>query len=183
MSDHRRPEGGGLEPQVTAPPGVEIRPARPGDARDWIRHVGEVAAEARFIRTEQVRWTPREMRRRWRRSWTTDKADLVAVADGRIVGSLSIARENNPVTRHVGSLGMSVDRDWRSKGIGSALMSEAFRWARWAGVEKIGLSVYPHNDRAINLYRKYGFVEEGRLSGHSKKSYGYDDEIIMGRWL
>jgi putative acetyltransferase len=78
---------------------------------------------------------------------------------------------------------MSVDREWRSKGIGSALMTEAFRWARWAGIEKIGLTVYPHNQRAMNLYKKFGFVEEGRLSGHSKKSYGYEDEVVMGRWL
>jgi ribosomal protein S18 acetylase RimI-like enzyme len=78
---------------------------------------------------------------------------------------------------------MSVDRDWRSRGVGSALMTEAFRWARWAGIEKVGLTVYPHNQRAINLYKKFGFAEEGRLSGHSKKSYGYEDEIVMGRWL
>jgi hypothetical protein len=33
------------------------------------------------------------------------------------------------------------------------------------------------------LYRKFGFKEEGRLSGHSKKSIGYLDEIVMGLWV
>ena len=183
MTDAGRPESGGPEPVAAPPGGVEIRPARPADARDWIRHVGDVASEARFIRTEEVRWTVREMRGRWRRAWTRDRADVLALVDGRVIGSLSIGREANPVTRHVGSLGMSVDRDWRGRGVGSALLSEAFRWARWAGVEKLALTVYPHNQRAINLYKKYGFVEEGRLTGHSKKTYGYDDEIVMGRWL
>ena len=178
-----RPPSGGPEPDAELPTGVEIRPALPRDAREWIRHVGEVAAEGRYIRTEHPRWTVREVRKRWRHSWTAQKADILAVADGRVIGSLSIGREANPVTRHVASLGMSVDADWRSRGVGSALMLEAFRWARWAGVEKLGLTVYPHNQRAINLYKKFGFEEEGRLIGHSKKSYGYDDEIVMGRWL
>jgi ribosomal protein S18 acetylase RimI-like enzyme len=178
-----RPESGGPEPVVEAPEGVEIRPAVPSDARGWVRHISEVAAEGRFIRTEEVRWTPRQMRKRFRRPYTKDELQVVAVSEGRVIGSLWVGREANPVTRHVASLGMSVDKGWRSKGIGSALMTEAFRWARWAGIEKIGLTVYPNNQRAINLYKKYGFVEEGQLTGHSKKAYGYEDEVVMGRWI
>jgi putative acetyltransferase len=100
-----------------------------------------------------------------------------------VIGSLSIARDDGAITRHVSSLGMSVDREWRGRGVGSALLAEAFRWARWSGVEKVTLTVYPENERALALYRKFGFTEEGRLTGHSKKSYGYEDEVIMGRWL
>ena len=51
------------------------------------------------------------------------------------------------------------------------------------GVEKLALSVYPDNEAALALYQKFGFQEEGRLSGHSKKSIGYRDEVLMGRWL
>ena len=61
-------------------------------------------------------------------------------------------------------------------------MAEAFRWAVEVGVEKIMLSVYPHNQAAIALYRRFGFVEEGRLVGHSRKSTGYEDEILMSAW-
>jgi ribosomal protein S18 acetylase RimI-like enzyme len=50
-------------------------------------------------------------------------------------------------------------------------------------VEKVALSVYPGNERAIALYRKFGFVEEGRLVRQSKKSYGYEDELVMARFL
>jgi putative acetyltransferase len=178
-----RPESGGPEPIVEPPEGVEIRQAIPSDARGWVRHITEVAAEGRYIRTEQVRWTPRQMRKRFKRPWTRDELQVVALDRGRVIGSLWVGRESNPVTTHVASLGMSVDKEWRSKGIGSALMTEAFRWARWAGIEKLALTVYPHNQRALNLYKKFGFIEEGRLTGHSKKSYGYEDEVVMGRWL
>jgi putative acetyltransferase len=67
--------------------------------------------------------------------------------------------------------------------VGSALMADAIRWAREMGVEKLALSVYPDNTRAREMYQRFGFVEEGRLTGHSKKAVGYRDEILMGLWL
>jgi putative acetyltransferase len=78
---------------------------------------------------------------------------------------------------------MMVAPDWRGRGVGSALMTEAVRWARETKVEKLALSVYPDNEAALGLYRRFGFEEEGRLSGHSRKRLGYFDEIVMGRWL
>jgi putative acetyltransferase len=178
-----RPPAPGPEPSVSPPPGVEVRASRPGDAAGWLSHVADVAAEGRYIRTERIDPSRRRMRRRLRESWTGRQAYIAAAAGDRIVGTLHIAREDGPATEHIASIGMSVDREWRGRGVGSAMLAEAFRWARWARVEKLGLTVYPHNQPAINLYKKFGFTEEGRLTGHSKKSYGYEDEIVMGRWL
>ena len=62
-------------------------------------------------------------------------------------------------------------------------MADAIVWARGVGVEKLVLSVYPHNTGAIALYRKFGFVQEGRLSRQSRKSYGDEDEILMAAWI
>jgi L-phenylalanine/L-methionine N-acetyltransferase len=179
-----RPPGGGPAPESRPPAGVEVRPARAGDGRSALSLIARVAAEGRWIRTEDVSSErARRTRRRFRRSRTTQHADIVAVADGTLIGHLGIEREPGKQTRHVASLGMAVDEYWRGKGVGSALLAEALRWAAWAGVEKVALTVYPYNQRAINLYKKFGFVEEGRLSGHSKKATGYEDEIVMARWL
>jgi RimJ/RimL family protein N-acetyltransferase len=41
-------------------------------------------------------------------------------------------------------------------------MVAAIDWAREQDLHKLSLSVWPHNAAAIALYRKYGFVEEGR---------------------
>jgi putative acetyltransferase len=71
----------------------------------------------------------------------------------------------------------------RGRGIGTALMSEAMRWAHEHAIERIELTVYPHNVAAIALYRRFGFLEEGRLVRHAKKSYGYEDEILMATFL
>ena len=135
------------------------------------------------MRSERVAHPARVYRRRFRKPWSDREAQIVAVEDDRVVGHLFIQRESHPVTRHVATLGIAVAADRRGQGVGTALMAEAVRWARGAGVQKLVLSVYPHNTGAIALYRKFGFVEEGRLSRQSHKSYGYEDELLMGAWI
>jgi RimJ/RimL family protein N-acetyltransferase len=56
---------------------------------------------------------------------------------------------------------MMVALDWRGRGVGTAFVAAAVEWARARGLHKLTLSVFPHNDAAIALYRKFGFVEEG----------------------
>jgi putative acetyltransferase len=175
---------GGTADGGPSKPAFVVRPARRSDAASFVELWKTVVAERRFIRTERVDRSVRYYRRHFlRRTWEDDQATLVAMDGRRVVGHLHVAREESPVTRHVASLGMTVAPDWRGKGVGSALMTEAIRWARQVGVEKLALSVYPDNDRAQALYAKFGFQEEGRLTGHSKKSVGYLDEIVMGLWL
>ncbi len=44
--------------------------------------------------------------------------------------------------------------------------------------------MFPHNDAAIALYLKCGFVEEGRLAEHIRRSSGeFWDLIEMGLLL
>lgn len=175
----------GDEPELGSGPhgAVTVRAARPADARSFLELFRSVVAERRFVRTDVVRRTEREFRKRFRDSWGEDRASLVATVEGRVVGHLGLVREEAPENRHVASLGMAVQADWRRRGVGSALMAEAIQWAKEKGVEKLALSVYPDNVAAHALYRKFGFREEGRLSGHSKKEIGYRDEVVMGMWV
>jgi ribosomal protein S18 acetylase RimI-like enzyme len=172
--------GGGI---ISSGGGIEIRPAEPSDARGFLSFWRVILAEERFMRGDDVRVTLGEYRRRFRRSWTHEEAHVLALEGGGIVGFVGLSREQNPVTRHVATLGIAVSQDHRRRGIGTSLMGTAMAWARSVGVEKLLLSVYPGNDAAISLYRRLGFVEEGRLSRQSRKSYGYEDEILMALWL
>jgi diaminopimelate decarboxylase len=186
-ADMDRFETGALHPaplDAPAPSGVTIRPATSADARSFMTFWADIVSEGGYVRSERVAHPLRVYRRRFRRPSTDTEAQIVAVDDaGAVVGHLFIQRETHPVTRHVATLGIAVAAGYRARGVGTALMVEALRWARGAGVEKIVLSVYPNNTGAIALYRKFGFRDEGRLSRQSKKSYGYEDEILMGAWI
>ncbi|HVF08304.1 MAG TPA: diaminopimelate decarboxylase [Actinomycetota bacterium] len=173
----------GAHPPPT-PAGVTVRPARPADAGSYLAFWHAIVAEEGNVRTERVTGTARTYRRRFRHPWTDRTAQIVATdAGGRLIGHLYIEREAHPVTRHVASLGIAVAADARGLGVGSALMAEAMRWARLVGVDKVVLSVYPGNRAAIGLYRRFGFVQEGRLARHSRKAYGDEDEILMAAWI
>jgi RimJ/RimL family protein N-acetyltransferase len=167
----------------TRPDGVLIRPARPRDAARFLEAFRAVAAERRFVRTEVVARSSWFYRRRFRSSYDERGAHLLAFSGDRLVGSVSIRRDDHPVARHVATLGMFVAAEHRGRGIGTVLMEEAMAWARRHGVERVELTVYPHNEAALALYRRFGFEQEGRLVRHSKKSYGYEDEILMAAWI
>ncbi len=164
---------------LDAPAGILIRPARPGDARSFVEAFRSVASERRYIRTETVGRSSAPYRRRFRRTWNERGAHVLALEGDRVVGSVSIHRDEHPTTRHVATLGMFVTADRRGRGIGGALMDAAIGWAREFAIERVELSVYPNNAAARALYRRFGFVEEGRLVRRSRKSYGYEDEILM----
>jgi len=107
----------------------------------------------------------------------TADASVVGVADGRIIGMLHVE-----VSRFgFGELSMLVDREWRGRGVGSALVSAGIDWSRGQGLHKLCLEVFPHNAAAIALYRKSGFAEEGRRVRHYRRASGeLWDSIVMG---
>jgi ribosomal protein S18 acetylase RimI-like enzyme len=79
---------------------------------------------------------------------------------------------------------MMVARDRRGQGIGTALMEAAIGWAREQGLHKLSLDVFAHNEAALALYRKLGFVEEGRRVKHYRRASGeLWDAIEMGLLL
>lgn len=82
------------------------------------------------------------------------------------IGWISLASQGEAVnTFHhrnaVVSLGVATGQ--KGKGFGGEMINWALDWGfKRANLHRVGLSVSSHNDRAESLYRKLGFVEEGR---------------------
>ena len=118
-------------------------------------------------------------------AWTKEFAEaasniILAVAGDELVGSLLIQRSRFGF----GEIAMHVARDWRGRGVGSALVAAAIDKARADGLHKLSLDVFPHNEAGIALYRKFGFVEEGRrVQAYRRQSGEYLDAIFMGLLL
>jgi RimJ/RimL family protein N-acetyltransferase len=152
----------------------EIRPAREDDRLPLAVLFAAVADERDGIATEP----PVDVEAR-AASWTID-GTLVAVAGTEIVGSLHLDQSRFGF----GEIGMAVAREWRGRGVGSALLAAAIDWARELGLHKLSLGVFAHNDAAIALYRKFGFVEEGRRIKHYRRANGeLWDSVEMGLLL
>ena len=153
-----------------------VRPAAAGDARAMAELFAAVAAERTGIATEP----PVDVDERCALCASTAAGSLVAVADGQLAGLLHVE-----VSPHgFGEVGMLVDRGWRGRGVGSALVQAAIDWARRQGLHKLCLEVFAHNTAAIGLYRKSGFVEEGLRSAQYRRANGeLWDSIVMGLLL
>jgi L-amino acid N-acyltransferase YncA len=156
--------------------GFLVRPAQAGDARAIAELFAAVAAERDGIATEP----PVDVAERTGQFAQSAANSFVAVADGAIVGMIHVE-----VSRHgFGDLAMLVDRGWRGRGAGTALVQAAADWARAEGLHKLCLEVFAHNAAAIALYRKCEFVEEGRRVRQYRRANGEIwDAILMGRAL
>jgi putative acetyltransferase len=106
---------------------------------------------------------------------------FVAEVEGRVVGTLGLTVGERR-RAHSADLGITVHPDFWGRGIGSRLMEAAIDLAdNYLSLVRIGLGVYPDNERAIALYRKYGFQEEGRQRKYVFRAGEYVDTLMMAR--
>ena len=152
----------------------QIRPARDEDRLPLAILFAAVAEERDGIATEP----PVDVEAR-AASWTID-GTIVAVAGPELIGLLNV----EPSRHGFGEIGMAVARKWRGRGVGSALLGAAIEWAHGHALHKLSLGVFAHNTAAIELYRKFGFVEEGRRIKQYRRASGeLWDAIEMGLLL
>ena len=158
--------------------GFAVRPAGEADFDGWFDLFAAVVAEGVWLGSEVP--LDREDRRQRFLNASADKdnpaATFLAESDGRQVGQLFIRCQAG-----IGDIGMAVDRAWRGRGVGSALLTAAVDWAGRHQVHKLTLQVWPHNVAALRLYRRFGFAEEGHLRRHYRRRNGeLWDAVVMG---
>lgn len=163
---------------------VTIREAHPGDAANIITYVNELLEEpASFLEMSKGEFTvsveeERKMLEDCRKS--ENSIFVVAEEEGQIIGLLICTGRDRIKIKHNTVLGMSVDKRYRNRGIGSKLLEYAIDWARSTKVVKrIELYVFTTNERAIHLYEKYGFVTEGEKQNALRMDGEYINEYIM----
>jgi RimJ/RimL family protein N-acetyltransferase len=160
---------------------VVVRAATPGDAAALVQLGEEVGGEPEGWLITSAGWRNVGDERRYLRAVRRFPHAAVLVADdeGLVVGRLSIARDEHPASKHVADLGLMVAASHRRQGIGRALLAAAVGWAREAGVRKLELHVFPHNEPAIRLYEEFGFEREGYRRAHYRRGREYLDAILM----
>lgn len=115
-----------------------------------------------------------------RRACPTDLF-LVAEVDAVIVGIASLIGSDLRRLQHAAVLGVSVARAYWGAGLGRALVTELLAWADARGLVRVSLEVLETSTRAIQLYERLGFREEGRLRAHRLQGGRLLDTLVMAR--
>ncbi len=110
---------------------------------------------------------------------------IVAEVNGRVEGYLEFQNGGLRRTAHAGMFSMFIKKEHRGRGVGIALLKTLMEWAEQNPlIEKIALAVFSTNGRAQSLYKKFGFVEEGRCPKDMKLNDGsYIDSILMYKFV
>ncbi len=95
----------------------------------------------------------------WQKNITNKKQDeliLVAKSKGLVVGFCVATKKKreNTVTA------LYIDSKFQRQGIGSLFLSKVFSW--FTREKQITVFVAEYNKKAINFYKKYGFVDTGK---------------------
>jgi RimJ/RimL family protein N-acetyltransferase len=167
-----------------------IRIAEESDTENILKQIVSVLEEAEYTVTtypEDGADFTVEKEREWIKNHMEGDGKLLVVAevDGEIVGSADLHNGERRRIQHIATVGITVLKDFRSLGVGKALMDALIKWAsEHPVIEKIGLGVFSNNAGAINLYKKLGFIEEGRKVKEIKINPGsYVDSVLMYKFV
>jgi ribosomal protein S18 acetylase RimI-like enzyme len=161
---------------------VQIRRSRLTDAESLCDAINSVAREKWWLATADG-FTPEQTRTFLKFVTDHSLSQLVAVANGLIVGWCDVVPKGPRGFAHVGALGMGVRSEWRRHGVGRRLLEESLGLARAAGLEKLELEVFTDNEGAIRLYETHGFTREGVKARARKLEGRYQDVLLMALWL
>lgn len=101
-------------------------------------------------------------------------------ADEKLIGVIFLDNINW-ISRNAYLSIVIYDTNFWGKGIGEEATKLFLKYAfEYLNLYKINLEVYEYNERAIKLYKKIGFVEEGRLRENNMRHGKRHDVIIMG---
>jgi L-amino acid N-acyltransferase YncA len=160
-----------------------VRPATEADAAA-ICLVYNQGIEDRLATLETELRTPDE-RRQWLAARGPRHPVIVAEAPGAgpiAWGSLNVfnARE---AYRFVADISVYVERQWRGKGAGRAVLARLVELGREHGFHKLVLSAFPFNPGGMALYATMGFRTVGIYEDQGQLDGQWVDTIIMERLL
>lgn len=108
-----------------------------------------------------------------------DVTQFVAVDGSTVVGWCDITPAWSHAIRHRGTLGMGVVAPYRSRGIGTRMLTACLAKARTRGITRIELEARADNIAAIRLYEKTGFLQEARKRNALRFDGVYYDCVQM----
>ena len=161
-----------------------IREAQPDDATELLQYIEQTSGESDFLTFGPGEFSlTLEQERSYLQSCIDAPNALYTVGElsGKIVATCHCHSSPRRKLRHLAEMGMSTLKAHWGKGIGRAMLSHMMGWAHNnPELSKLDLGVRTDNTKAISLYRKLGFQEEGVRKKQHFINGQYYDVMWMG---
>ncbi len=170
---------------VTLKNGMEVvlRNATIEDAKEMLGIFNKTHEETDFLLTypEETPFTVEEEEKYLDGLDKSERAiEIVTCIGGKIVGSAGFSEVGKYIKlKHRADFGISVLKDYWGLGIGTELIKACIESAKTAGFDVMELQAAKENKDAINLYKKFGFVEYGSYPKGFKKRDGRYQELTF----
>lgn len=106
---------------------------------------------------------------------------LLALADGKIIGSATLHQQLGGWKRHIGRVSVLVHPQYRGRGLARAMVKEIIYMARQVGLERVEAEFIGEQEAAIKMFALLGFSNLLRLEDYVKDmqavSHAY---VLMG---
>lgn len=163
---------------------VQIKEAGKGDAPELVIYLQMIGAQSDFLTFGpgelEVSVSEEEVFLEESRI-TKNRIMLLALVGDKVIGCLNFTGGIRARIQHTGEFGVSVLKNYWDQGIGTVLVQELIQWAKDSNkVRKLNLRVRSDNDRAIRVYEKIGFIQEGLITREFFISGQFFDCIYMG---
>ena len=110
-----------------------------------------------------------------------ENALAVAILNEQVVGYIILKGETISRVKHRASIVIGVHEAARGKGVGQALFSFIHELAKERGLHRLELTVMAHNEAALHLYQKMGYVIEGKRKHSLVVNEEFVDEFALAK--
>jgi RimJ/RimL family protein N-acetyltransferase len=159
-----------------------IRTIQMSDVDSFHACLGVVAREGRYLALLDA--PPLEQTRGFvSQNIKMNVPQVVAVVDERVVGWCDIQAPWHDTLKHAGSVGMGLLPSHRGQGLGATLLVSCMERAKAVGITRVELEAREDNVRALALYRRLGFTQEGVKARGMRVEGQYVNTVVMALLL
>jgi len=163
---------------------ILIRYPSKNDAQAMCDYINALSREQTFVRFQgeeiSLEFESKYLEEQLQKIKDKKTVQLLVFCESKLIGISGIDMKDKTES-HEGVFGVSLADKYRGEGIGKKLMQLTFDEAV-KNIPQLGivtLGVFGKNFLAIDMYKKFGFKEFGRLPNGVFRKGEYDDHVYM----
>lgn len=162
---------------------IQYRSAREDDAEKYVAHMNKAGGESDFLAFSQGEFYLDAARAAAVIApliHSDNQAFFVAEEGDRIVGICILESSHMPRLAHAAELRIAVQKEFWGSGVAKTLMNMAVDFfERNPVLTRLALQVSTRHERGIELYRRFGFADEGIKKMGMRVGDTYHDLVMM----